>query len=109
MIAVELENHCHAEVRPFVHSSVQTVAVAPWSSIADLRDDLAPLGISRLVELGMNNIFRIGGGHDGMFPLQKLVRFVNTEMPSDMSSKDVSVTVDQTLFLEEDRFLEFVP
>ena len=98
-----------AEVRPFVNSSVQTVAVAPWSSIADLRDDLAPLGISRLVELGMNNIFRIGGGHDGMFPLQKLVRFVNTEMPSDMSSKDVSVTVDQTLFLEEDRFLEFVP
>ena len=57
----------------------------------------------------MNNIFRVGGAHDGIFPLQRLVRMASMELPSKANIKGIAIPVDQTRFLEEDRFLEFIP
>jgi long-chain-fatty-acyl-CoA reductase len=97
------------EVAAFVTPSIQTIAVAPWRVAGEIRDACALRGASRFVELGMNNVFRIGGTHDGMYPMQRLVRIVSTESPASVHVKGISVPVDQTLFLEENRFVEFIP
>ena len=51
--------------------SVQTVAAAPWSVLERYRDAIGARGVSRLVEVGLSNLFRIGGTHDGLRPLQR--------------------------------------
>jgi len=98
-----------AEIVPFLGPDVQTVAVAPWDLSLRHRDAFAQAGVTRVVELGMANLWRQGGGHDGMLPLQRLVRFVSAEMPASVFPKTMVIPVDQTKFIEEDRFLEFVP
>ncbi|WP_419240901.1 acyl-CoA reductase [Photobacterium leiognathi] len=99
-----------SEITPFVYKGVtQTVAIAPWESSFKYRDILAEHGAERIIEAGMNNIFRVGGAHDGMRPLQRLVNYVSHERPSTYTTKDVSVKIEQTRYLEEDKFLVFVP
>jgi long-chain-fatty-acyl-CoA reductase len=98
-----------AEVIDHVGPGVQTVAVYPSELGLSLRDALARRGVSRIVELGMNNVFRVGGAHDGMYPTQRLVRLVSMEMPASVSVKGIVVPIDQTKFLEENRFTEFIP
>jgi long-chain-fatty-acyl-CoA reductase len=93
----------------YIDRSVQTVGIAPWERGRDLRDVLAARGVSRIVELGMHNIFRVGGAHDGMFPLQRLVRWVSHESGAGRLVKGINVRIDQTEFLKNDRLLEFVP
>lgn len=44
-----------------------------------------------------------------MRPLQRLVRFISHERPSRFTTKDVAVAIEQTRYLEEDKFLVFVP
>lgn len=97
------------EVAERVDRAVQTVAVHPWSVASVIRDAVARRGVTRLVELGLSNLFRVGTAHDGMFPLQRLVRLAATEAPSRVHVKGIVVPIDQTKFLEEERFLEFVP
>ena len=98
------------EVLPFVKKyQTQTVAIYPWEASFKYRDRLARAGAERIVEAGMNNIFRVGGSHDSMCPLQGLVRFISHERPYDFTAKDVAVEIEQTRFLEEDKFLVFVP
>ncbi|ATF10300.1 long-chain-fatty-acyl-CoA reductase LuxC [Candidatus Enterovibrio altilux] len=92
-----------------VKYQTQTVSIYPWESSFKYRDYLALKGAERIVESGMNNIFRIGGSHDTMRPLQRLVRFISQERPFDFTAKDVAVKIEQTRFLEEDKFLVFVP
>jgi long-chain-fatty-acyl-CoA reductase len=92
-----------------VSPEIQTVAVMPWRRSEALRDQVASAGASRIVELGLSNVFRLGGAHDGMHPLQRLVRFVANDHPSTRYVKGMSVRLDQTKLLEEGRFLEFVP
>ncbi|WP_045418092.1 acyl-CoA reductase, partial [Vibrio owensii] len=87
----------------------QTISFYPWESSKKYRDAFAVKGVERIVESGMNNIFRAGGAHDAMRPLQRLVRFVSHERPYNFTTKDVSVEIEQTRFLEEDKFLVFVP
>ncbi|WP_261881423.1 aldehyde dehydrogenase family protein [Vibrio coralliirubri] len=87
----------------------QTISFYPWRSSTKYRDIFAQKGVERIVESGMNNIFRAGGAHDAMRPLQRLVRFVSHERPYSFTTKDVSVEIEQTRFLEEDKFLVFVP
>ncbi|APX08376.1 long-chain-fatty-acyl-CoA reductase LuxC [Vibrio campbellii] len=87
----------------------QTISFYPWESSKKYRDAFAAKGVERIVESGMNNIFRAGGAHDAMRPLQRLVRFVSHERPYNFTTKDVSVEIEQTRFLEEDKFLVFVP
>ncbi len=97
------------EVAQYVDGDVQTVAVMPFHAVEGLRDRMASKGVSRFVELGMNNIFRAGTAHDGIFPLQHLVRLSSTEQPSALYTKTMTIRIDQTSFLENDRFVEFVP
>lgn len=98
-----------ADAVAFVGPDVQTAAVWPETLAVSLRDALARRGVSRVVELGMNNVFRVGGAHDGMYPLQRLVRIATMELPSSVHIKGIAVRIDQTTFLEEGRFLEFIP
>ncbi|KQV90443.1 aldehyde dehydrogenase family protein [Rhizobacter sp. Root1221] len=98
-----------ADVADFIGPDVQTVAVYPESLAVALRDVCVVRGAARVVELGLNNVFRVGGAHDGVFPLQRLVRFVSMELPSRVNVKGIAVRIDQTTFLEENRFQEFIP
>ena len=97
------------EVEPYIDRHTQTVAVYPADLAIAVRDRYTRQGACRIVELGMNNIFRVGGAHDGIFPLQRLVRMASMELPSKANIKGIAIPVDQTRFLEEDRFLEFIP
>lgn len=97
------------DVAGHIGSDVQTVAVYPAEIATAMRDTYTMRGASRVVELGMNNIFRVGGSHDGIFPLQRLVRMASMELPSSANIKGIAIRVDQTKFLEEDRFVEYIP
>lgn len=92
----------------YVDSGVQTVAAAPWEVLAMHRDELGKRGVSRLVELGLSNVFRIGGTHDGMRPLQRLVRFVSHEVPASEFPKGMVLPLDQTKILENKSFQDVV-
>lgn len=100
---------CFESVVSHLSPDVQTVSLHPWSSVFDVRDLFARAGVSRIVEAGMNNIFRPGTAHDSMYPLQRMVRFAACEFPSEYRFKAQTVQIDQTFFLEKNKFLEFVP
>jgi hypothetical protein len=59
--------------------ATQTVGVYPTSRKAELRDALAAAGVQRVVELGKAVAFEPGISHDGFYPLQRFVRWVNDE------------------------------
>jgi long-chain-fatty-acyl-CoA reductase len=89
-----------SEMLAWVDRTVQTVAVQPWDRLQGLRDELAVRGVSRMVELGLNNLFRVGGSHDGMQPLARLVRMVSVERPAAVHGRGMVVVNDQTEFLK---------
>ncbi|MDD9174247.1 acyl-CoA reductase [Aliivibrio sp. S2TY2] len=101
---------CLEDILPFINkNTTQTVSIAPWESSFKYRDELAQYGAERIIESGMNNVFRVGGSHDGMRPLQRLVKYVSQERPHTYTTKDVAIKIEQTRYLEEDKFLVFVP
>jgi hypothetical protein len=59
--------------------ATQTVGVYPASRKLELRDGLAAAGVQRVVELGSAVAFEAGISHDGFYPLQRFVRWVNDE------------------------------
>jgi hypothetical protein len=59
--------------------ATQTVGVFPASRKAALRDSLAAAGVQRVVTLGEAVMFETGMSHDGFYPLQRFVRWVNDE------------------------------
>jgi Acyl-CoA reductase (LuxC) len=59
--------------------ATQTVGVYPPSRKVELRDALAAAGAQRVVELGKAIAFEVGIPHDGFYPLQRFVRWVNDE------------------------------
>jgi len=74
---VPVESLAHAVQRANV--ATQTVGVYPPSRKAELRDALANAGVQRVVELGQAIAFETGLSHDGFYPLQRFVRWVNDE------------------------------
>lgn len=68
-----------AEAVQRANVATQTVGVYPPSRKAELRDALAAAGVQRVVELGMAVAFETGISHDGFYPLQRFVRWVNDE------------------------------
>jgi long-chain-fatty-acyl-CoA reductase len=84
----------------WVDRDVQTVAAAPWEALGAVRDEMALRGATRFVEVGLSNLFRLGGTHDAMQPLAGLVRLVATESPSDVHGKGMVLPLDQTELLE---------
>ncbi|MET7688968.1 acyl-CoA reductase [Streptomyces sp. NPDC005483] len=59
--------------------ATQTVGVYPDTRKADLRDALACAGVQRVVSLGRAGGMPPGLSHDGFYPLQRLMRWVNDE------------------------------
>jgi len=59
--------------------ATQTVGVYPSARKAELRNALAAAGVQRIVELGKAVAFETGISHDGFYPLQRFVRWVNDE------------------------------
>ena len=91
-----------------VDHGVQTVAAAPWELLAEHRHALAVRGVSRFVELGLAKVFRVGGSHDGMRPLQRLVRFVSQEAPVREIPKGMVLPLDLTKIIENRSFQDVV-
>lgn len=59
--------------------ATQTVGVYPAERKAGLRNALAAAGAQRVVTLGQAIGFETGLSHDGFYPLQRFVRWVNDE------------------------------
>ncbi|WP_307784017.1 acyl-CoA reductase [Streptomyces spinoverrucosus] len=59
--------------------ATQTAGVYPDARKADLRDALACAGVQRVVSLGRAGGMPPGLSHDGFYPLQRLMRWVNDE------------------------------
>ncbi|WP_405856568.1 long-chain-fatty-acyl-CoA reductase [Streptomyces sp. NBC_01515] len=59
--------------------ATQTVGVYPDTRKAELRDALACAGVQRVVSLGKAGGMPPGLSHDGFYPLQRLMRWVNDE------------------------------
>jgi hypothetical protein len=59
--------------------ATQTVGVFPAGRKAALRNGLAAAGVQRVVTLGQAVAFETGLSHDGFYPLQRFVRWVNDE------------------------------
>lgn len=68
-----------ADVAEWMDGSVQTVAVSPSEDLVTVADLLAPLGADRVVPAGRTGRFRNGFVHDGIFPLQRFVRWSAVE------------------------------
>jgi len=68
-----------ADAVRFANVATQTVGVYPPGRKSDLRDRLASAGVQRVVSLGCALGPAPGLPHDGFYPLQRLVRWVNDE------------------------------
>ncbi|WP_131746507.1 aldehyde dehydrogenase family protein [Frankia sp. Cppng1_Ct_nod] len=79
----------------YVGPRTQTVALHPMERFTGLHDDLAARGVSRIVDAGLANVFRLGGAHDGFLPMQRLVRYISVEAPVATFGKGSLRTVDQ--------------
>ncbi len=96
------------EVSAHLDGNVQTVGVAPWEVCLAHRDDWASRGVSRITELGLMNLFRPGGTHDGYYPLSRLVRLSSAELPSAVHGKGVVAPINQTEQLEHGTLVELI-
>ncbi len=96
------------EAYRFADHSVQTVAAYPWSVLLEHREHFARRGVSRFTELGLVQMFRIGGTHDGVNSLQGLVRMVGTEASADVFGKGMVMRLDETIMLEAGTLKDFV-
>ena len=96
------------EAYPYVDAGVQTVGAAPWDLLTEHRDQLALRGANRFVELGLSNVFRVGGAHDGMRPMQRLVRYASQEAPASEIPKGMVLPLDQTKILENKSFQDVI-
>jgi hypothetical protein len=62
-----------------VNLATQTVGVYPPSRKPALRDLLACAGVQRVVDIGNAGALERGLPHDGFYPLQRFMRWVNDE------------------------------
>lgn len=68
-----------ADALQYVNLATQTVGVYPPSRKAGLRNALACAGVQRVVDLGNAGAVERGLPHDGFYPLQRFMRWVNDE------------------------------
>jgi hypothetical protein len=68
-----------ADAVAYAGVATQTVGVYPDARKAGLRDALASAGVQRVVSLGRAGGLPPGLSHDGFYPLQRLMRWVNDE------------------------------
>jgi hypothetical protein len=65
------------EAAQFVTVSTQTIGVYPSSRQTELRDAVAAMGGQRILPLGSAGTGVIGLPHDGMYPLQRFVKWIS--------------------------------
>jgi hypothetical protein len=63
----------------FATVATQTVGVWPTQRKAEVRDQLAGMGVQRIVRLGRVLGGTMGGAKDGMFPLHRMVNWVTDD------------------------------
>jgi Acyl-CoA reductase (LuxC) len=63
----------------YINVATQTVSIYPPARKRELRDTLASAGVQRVVPVGGSAAMPPGLAHDGFFPLQRFVRWVNDE------------------------------
>jgi hypothetical protein len=68
-----------ADALPHVNLATQTVGVYPPGRKEQLRNALACAGVQRVVDLGNAGAVERGLPHDGFYPLQRFMRWVNDE------------------------------
>lgn len=68
-----------ADAMSYITVATQTVGVYPSQRKMELRDELASRGVQRVVSLGKAAGQEVGLPHDGFYPLQRFVRWVNDE------------------------------
>jgi hypothetical protein len=68
-----------ADALPHVNLATQTVGVYPPARKEQLRNALACAGVQRVVDLGNAGSVERGLPHDGFYPLQRFMRWVNDE------------------------------
>ncbi|MFS0736609.1 acyl-CoA reductase [Sphingomonas sp. 1P06PA] len=68
-----------ADALQYVNLATQTVGVYPPSRKAALRNALACAGVQRVVDIGNAGGVERGLPHDGFYPLQRFMRWVNDE------------------------------
>lgn len=71
----------------FTHREVQSVGVSPWEKGKEMADQLTDRGALRVVEIGLMSRPRPGFTHDGMKPMNDLVRWVSVERGLDYKGK----------------------
>ena len=67
------------EVISEVNVATQTVSIYPPARRIEFRDRLASAGAQRVTDIGGAGWMEGGLGHDGFFPMQRLVRWLNDE------------------------------
>ena len=67
------------EAFPFINKDTQTAAVHPPERAMKLADELVRRGVARITEVGRVGRPRPGFVHDGMFPMERLIRWVTVE------------------------------
>ncbi|WP_042876803.1 acyl-CoA reductase [Cupriavidus necator] len=68
-----------ADALQYVTLATQTVGIYPPGRKAELRNALACAGVQRVVDIGNAGGVERGLPHDGFYPLQRFVRWVNDE------------------------------
>jgi Acyl-CoA reductase (LuxC) len=63
----------------YINVATQTVSMYPPSRKTEMRNILAETGVQRVVHVGGAPAMPAGLAHDGFFPLQRFVRWVNDE------------------------------
>jgi long-chain-fatty-acyl-CoA reductase len=95
------------EAYAYIDDSVQTVTMVPWSIQEQHRESIARRGCSRMAEAGLANVFRSGTAHDGLYPLQHLVRLVAVDAPARDLGTTMAAPINQTIILRHGRVTDF--
>jgi len=62
----------------YIGPETQVVAVEPFDKAIELRDELTLKGVDRITHLGKMGYFAVGAPHEGMYPLNRMVRWVKS-------------------------------
>jgi long-chain-fatty-acyl-CoA reductase len=95
-------------VAAYIGRDHQTIAVYPWDMAVRYRDEWTMRGASRIVELGLNNLFRCGSTHDGIYPMASLVRLATMELPASTFGKGMVLAPDLTEFMGRQELADIV-
>ncbi len=62
----------------YIGPETQVVAIEPFVKATELRDELTLKGVDRITHLGKMGYFAVGAPHEGMNPLSRMVRWVES-------------------------------